>query len=181
MTGNLVIDILIIVLSSIAVLVLVFFILGKFFEPVRKMNNSITGFGKNLRHKREQKRILAEQERREEIERLEEKQQVNKAFISAVKNGLNDLHKAYKELENEENKVSAMYDDIKDKIMEIDILNEKPSKFILKLMNEAKIKKMTMLCDKQKKSLKKAEETYEIKREEMKGLISVFSDSFNDN
>ena len=147
---------------------------------IKKIYNIFTGLGKNFRNRREQKRKIAEQERKEEIERLDEKQQANKVLISAVKSRLTDLQKAFKELEDEENKVSAMYDDIKEKIYQIDILNEKPPKFIFKLMNDAKIKKLAIQCDKQKKLVKKSEDAFNTKKDELSGYISVLSDSFKD-
>jgi len=133
-----------------------------------------------IKYKSEQKKREKEQKRKEEIKRLEEKQQANKFLISTVKNKLNDLQKTFKELQDSENAVSAIYDEIIDKMLQIDVLHEKPSKFILKLLDDVKIKNLTNLCEKQKKSIEEYEKTFDSKKEEMTYLINVLSDSFKD-
>jgi len=181
MTGNMVFDILLISLFAIIALFLIFFILGKFFGPIKKFNhiikNIFAGFGRNIRERKEQKRKISEQKRKEEIQQLEEKQQKNMVFISTVKNKLNDLQKAVKELEDKENEILALYEDTKEKILLIDDLHQKPSKFIFNLMNDGKIKKLTGQCDKQKKAIEQLENTINIKKEEILSLIDVLSES----
>jgi len=182
MTGNIIIDILLIILISIVGIFLIFFILGKFLEPVRKINNGIknsfSNIGSNFRNKREEKRKIAEQERREEIQRLEEKQQENKIFVSTVKDKLYDLLKIFKELEDIEKESSAMINELINKIKQIDELNEKPAKFIFKLINDSKIVKLTGQCSKQRKKIEELEKTIKAKKEEIDESLDIVSDLF---
>jgi len=67
-----------------------------------------------------------------------------------------------------------------DKVIQIDALHEKPSKFIFKFLDDLKIKNLTTQCDKQKKSIEKLEKSYDSKKEEIIYLINVLSDLFKD-
>jgi len=181
MTGNTTIDILLIILISIIAVFLIFFILGKFLGPVKRLNNRIKNIfpdiGKKIRNKREQKRKIAEQERIEEIQRLEVKQVENNAFISALKGRINDLQKIYKELEDKEKESSAMIDELIDKIKQIDALNEKPAKFIFKLINDSKIRKLTGQCGKHRQKITEVNKVIAAKKNEIKDSAGALLDS----
>ena len=144
------------------------------------IKNFFTGLIGRIKYNSEQKKREKEQKRKEEVRRLEEKQQANALLISTVKNKLSALQKTFKELEESENEVSAIYDEIIDKILQIDVLHEKPSKFILKFLDDIKIKNLTAQCDKQKKSIEKVENAFIAKKEEMMSLINILSDAFKD-
>jgi len=177
MTGN----VLLITLISIIAVLIIFFILGLFFAPIRRLNNGIknifAGICRYLGNRNKEKRLLAQAKRKEEIQRLKEKQQKTMVFISSVKDKLNVLQTAIKELEDKENEILEMYEDAKDKILLIDDLDQKPLKFFAKLMNDIKINKLTAQCNKQKKSLELTENIIKTKMEEISDLIEALLDS----
>jgi len=151
---------------------------------MRKIIDFIKNFFKSLiekiKYNSEQKKRERELKRKEEIKRLEERQQANNLLISTVKNKLNDLQKAFKELEDSENEVSALYDEIIEKMLQVDALHEKPSKFIFKLLDDIKIKNLTNQCGKQKQSIEKLEKTFIAKKEEMASHVTILADTFKE-
>ena len=143
------------------------------------LKNFFANFGRNFKEKREQKKREKEQERREEIKRLEEKQQENRIFISDIKVKLNDLQKIFKELEETEKRSFVLFGEFEENTKQIDLLNEKPGKFIFRLFNQSKIKKLNILCGKQKQEMAKVEKTLNDKKEEMRNLADVLLKSFS--
>ena len=143
------------------------------------IKNFFANFGKNFKDKREQKKREKEQERREEIKKLEEKQQENRIFISDIKDKMHDIQKIFKELEETEKRSFVLFGEFEENTKQIDLLNEKPAKFIFKLFNLNKIKKLNILCGKQKQEMVRVDKTLNDKKEEMRNLVDVLLKSFS--
>jgi len=134
---------------------------------------------KQFFNKREQRKREIEQKRREEFELLRQKQIENEAFILNIKNGLNDIQKTFKELEETEKRSSEIYRELEDKSTQIDVLSEKSLKFIFKIINDLNIRKLTNLCKKQKQQLENYTGLINDKKEEIRFSLSELLNSVN--
>jgi len=174
---------LLIILLAIIALLLVLFVLGRIFAPIRKIQENIKfkfkEINKSINNRKEQKRKENEQKRKEEYENLKLKQKENELFILNTKEKLNTLQKTFKEFEEIEKQSAVIYDELEEKTNQIEILNENPGKFIFKIINAWKIKKLTIQCDKQKQQIEDSEKIIIDKKEEIKFSIGELLDSFN--
>ena len=174
---------LIIILLVITALLLVFFVVGRIFAPIRKIHDGIKfkvkEINKSISDKKEQKRMETEQKRKEEYEKLKLKQKENEFFIKNTKERLSCLQKTFKEFEDLEKLSAIIYDELEEKTNQIEKLKEKPGKFIFKIINAWKIKKLTIQCDKQKQQIENSEKIIIDKKEEIKFSIGELLDSFN--
>jgi len=184
MTGNFDINTLLIILLVVAVLITVFLILGKIFEPFRKVRNGLTSgiknIGRNINKKLELRRKEIEQKRKEEFEKLKQKREENEYFVSKTKDKIAVLNIIFKELEEVERTSSEIYEEIEEKTTQIDMLSETSYKFIFKLINDWKIKKLVKQCKKQKQRIEESEKKMSFKKEELKGSIVELLNIFND-
>ncbi|MCL2720674.1 MAG: hypothetical protein FWD47_04980 [Treponema sp.] len=134
---------------------------------------------KQFFNKRAQRKREIEQKRREEFELLRQKQKENEAFVLNVKNGLNEIQKTYKELEDTEKRCFEIFRELEDKSMQIETLSEKSYKFIFKLINDWNIRKLTNQCKKQKQQLEKYSGLLSDKKEELRFSLSELLNSVN--
>jgi len=132
----------------------------------------ITGFFKNIKARNEQKKLDAELKRKEEFDALLKKQKANETLIFDIKNGLHDLQKSFKDLEEVIKKSSLMCNELVARTEQIIILKEKPYKFIFKLINNWKIKKLTLQCDAQKKKIEESEKVIIKNKEETMNVLN---------
>jgi len=132
----------------------------------------------NFFRKRELKKLEMEQKRREEFEILKEKLKENENFTNRTKEKLSDLFRVFKEYEETGKRVSVIYEELEEKTAQIDILNSKSYKFIFKLINDWKIKKLTMQREKNKQKIEASEKTINEKKEEIRKSIYGLLDSF---
>ena len=103
-----------------------------------------------------------------------------KENIQEVINKLNtDTEKglASGEVENRLNKYGL--NEFEENLKQIDIINEKQSKFIFKLFNQSKIKKLNILCTKQKQEIAQIDNILNTKKEEMRNLSDALLKSFD--
>jgi len=171
------------ILLAIIALLLVLFVLGRIFAPIRKMQENIKfkfkEINKNINNRKEQKRKEIEQKRKEEYENLKLKQKENELFILNTKEKLSALQKTFKEFEEIEKQSAVVYDELEEKTNQIEKLNENPGKFIFKIINAWKIKKLTVQCNKQKQQIEESEKIIIDKKEEIKFSIGELLNSFN--
>jgi len=174
---------LLIFLLAVAALLLLFIIIGRVFAPIRKIQDGIKykikEINKGISDKKEQKRMEIEQKRREEYEQLKLKQKENEFFIKNTKERLSCLQKTFKEFEDLEKQSAVIYDELEEKTNQMEKLRENPGKFIFKIFNTWKIKKLTAQCDKQKQLIEDSEKIIIDKKEEIKFSIGELLDSFN--
>jgi len=183
MMENLDINTLLIILCVLVIVILVFYILGRIFEPIRKiqsgLKNGVRKINKSINRKREQKRLEIEQKRKEEYERLKIKQKENELFILNTKEKLDDLQRTFKEFEEFEKITSVLYEEIEEKTTQIELLKEKSSKFIFKIFDNWKINKLNRQCAKYKQKIEEAEVIITEKKSAIKYSIGELLNTFN--
>jgi len=174
---------LLIILLTIIALLLILFVLGRIFAPIRKMQDDIKfkfkEINKCINNKKELKRKEIEQKRKEEYEYLKLKQKENELFIINTKEKLSALQKTFKEFEEIEKQSTVIYDELEEKTNQIEKLKENPSRFIFKIINAWKIKKLIVQCSKQKQQIEDSEKIIIDKKEEIKFSIGELLNSFN--
>jgi len=128
--------------------------------------------------KRELKKTEIEQKRREEFEKLREKQNENEIFTAKIRDSLNELQRTFKEYEEIEKKNNLAFKELELKTEQIDILKSRSPKFIFKIIDEWKIIKITRQREKQKQNIEESENAIGEKKEEIRKSIYNLLDSF---
>ncbi|MCL2231235.1 MAG: hypothetical protein FWC01_09090 [Treponema sp.] len=139
----------------------------------------IAGFFKNIKANKDQKKLEAELKRKEEFDTLLNKQKANETLVYDLKTGLHDLQKSFKDLEDVIKKSSLMCNELVARTEQITILKAKPNKFIFKILNNWKIKKLTIQCDAQKKKVEESEKIIGKSKEEAMDALKKLQGVFN--
>ncbi|MCL2440368.1 MAG: hypothetical protein FWD14_01380 [Treponema sp.] len=132
----------------------------------------------NFFQKREQRKKEIEQQRREEFEKLREKQKENELFTGNLKEKLIDLQKIFREFEETGKRSAVIYCELEEKTKQIDMLSSDSAKFIFKIINNWKINKLQRQREKNKKEIEESEKNMSETKEEIRKSIYSLLDSF---